>query len=204
MNNKTFNPIPYNYISVNELYKFFNTHGKVYIDTENPYDFSSYIIQNCPVNYKPVLINIKQQNELFERGFNRNGTEICKLDNLGEVYVQKYVHKTDNSITATTDIFNYVEPNEKYSFYIKDLIVNILSIADISFEKVGEIIKLTTGIDIPKERICEIYHANVRWKIYKDFGKYKTILENGIIQLNGVIHYDEQLFYGSNINHTFD
>ena len=36
MINKTFNPIPYNYISVNELYKFFNTSGKVYIDTENP------------------------------------------------------------------------------------------------------------------------------------------------------------------------
>lgn len=66
MINETFNPISYNYISVNELYKFFNTHGKVYIDTENPYEFSSYIIQNCPDNCQPVLINVKQQNELFK------------------------------------------------------------------------------------------------------------------------------------------
>lgn len=92
------------------------------------------------------------------------------MDNLDGVYVQ-YVDKSDNSITSTTDISNYVAPNEKYSFYIKDLIINIKSIVEISFEKASEIIKLTKGIDISPERICEIYHDHVRWKIYDDFEK---------------------------------
>ena len=101
----------------------------------------------------------------------------------------------DNSIISTTDISNYVAPTEKYSFFIKDLIVNILSIADISFEKVSEIINLTKGIYIPPERICEIYHDNVRWKIYDDFEKIQEDIRNGKIQLSGVIHYDEQFLW---------
>ena len=165
------------------------------MDTENPYDFSLSLIQNCPDDYKPILINVKQQNELIQNGFNRNRTELRKLDNLDEIYVQKYVHKSDNSITATTDISNYVGANEKYSFYIKDLIVNILAIADISFEKVSEIIYLTKGIYIPPERICEMYHAHVRWKIYDDFEKIQEDIRNGKIQLSGVIHYDEQFLW---------
>ena len=79
--------------------------------------------------------------------------------------------------------------------FVKDIIILILSIADISFEKLGEIINALYGIDVPKERICEIYQDNIKWKIYNDIKKIEEDIQTSKIQLSGVIHYDEQFLW---------
>ena len=90
------------------------------------------------------------------------------MDNLDDIFVQKYVHRRDSSSTATTDLSKYVGFKQKYSLFVKDIIVIILSIMDVPFEKLSEIIHALFGIEVPKERICEIYQDNIRWKIYNN------------------------------------
>lgn len=52
--------------------------------------------------------------------------------------------------------------------FVKDIIIRILSIEDISFEKLSEIINAHYGVDVPKKRIYGIYQTNIEWKIYND------------------------------------
>ena len=189
------NIIPYKYISVDELYNNYAIGDKLYFDINSPYDFLLSLSNHYPDNLNIVLINPEQQKDLFSKDFNRNGTRAYDLDNLGNIRVQKYLNKYDKSSTDFTNLKSYVKQNEKYSKYIKDLIINILAITDIPFEKLSEIIKLFTGVDISKERICEIYYENIRWKIYEDTNQIQNDIKKGIIELSGVIHYDEQYLW---------
>ena len=73
--------------------------------------------------------------------------KIC-LDNLSHVYVQKYVKKIDKGyINAITDLDFLVDENCKYSNFLGDLIVQLESIEQISYEKIDEIMNL-----IPNEK----------------------------------------------------
>ena len=80
---------------------------------------------------------------LFEDGFKCNGTvELC-LDNLKHIYCQKYIKKVDDYyITETTNLDSFINKNCKYSNFLADLIVKIMSIEQISYEKISEIIKV--------------------------------------------------------------
>ena len=195
MSKNNLNPIPYDYISVVEVYKNFTIDGKLYVDISTPYDFLLLLEKYCPDRIKIVLIDVNQQNKLLNNDFNRNGTRNYDLDNLDNIYVQKYINKHDSSNTDFTNLKSYVKPTEKYSKYIKDLIVDILSIVDIPFEKLSELINRINGIEIPKERICEIYQDHVRWKIFNDIEEIQNEIQNGNIELSGVIHYDEQFLW---------
>ena len=115
------------------------------------------------------------------------------MDYVG-VRTQKYIKKFSNySTTEVTWLDKNVEPKCKYSKYIEDLVIAILSIEEMSYEKVSEIIKLTTSVDISSERVCEIFlEKKLDGKSMKTLKKSKRILEQ-IIQLSGVIHYDEQI-----------
>ena len=75
---------------------------------------------------KIILINVDQENSLFDDRFTRNGLKKICLDNLSHVYVQKYVKKIDKGyINAMTDLDFLVDENCKYSNFLGDLIVQL-------------------------------------------------------------------------------
>ena len=75
---------------------------------------------------KIILINVDQENSLFDDRFTRNVLKKICLDNLSHVYVQKYVKKIDKGyINAMTDLDFLVDENCKYSNFLDDLIVQL-------------------------------------------------------------------------------
>ena len=69
------------------------------------------------------------KNKLFEDRFKYNGTvELC-IDNLKHIHGQKYIKKVDDYyITETTNLDSFINENCKYSNFLADLIVKIMSI----------------------------------------------------------------------------
>lgn len=131
-------------ISVDKLFKHFNKNGKVYYDINSSYEFFLELSKYCPDDIKILLIDPKQLKILTEDDYNRNGTDPLEIDGLTNVRTQKYIKKLDKgSTTEVTWLDNIIEPKNKYSKYIEDLVVDILSIQEMSYEKVSEIIKLT-------------------------------------------------------------
>ena len=91
-----------------------------------------------------------KKNGLFDEGFVCNGTNGICLDNLNHIYVQKYVKEVEGyDVTATTNLDSFVDENYKFSNFLADLIVKLLSIYQISYQKVCEILELFLGIKIP-------------------------------------------------------
>ena len=173
-----------------------NKNGKVYYDINSSYEFFLELSKYCPDDIKILLIDPKQLKILTEDDYNRNGTDPLEIDGLTNVRTQKYIKKLDKgSTTEVTWLDNIIEPKNKYSKYIEDLVVDILSIQEMSYEKVSEIIKLTKNVDISRERVCEIYLKHTPWRIYDDLKKIQEDIRTGKIELSGVIHYDEQIVW---------
>ena len=72
------------------------------------------------------------------------------MDNLNHIHVQKYVKEVDGTIvTATTNLDSFVDENCKFSNFFADLIVKLLIIEQISYQKVSEILELFLGLKFP-------------------------------------------------------
>ena len=111
---------------------------------------------------KIILINVNQENNLFDEEFVLNGTNKICLDNLNHVYVQKYVKEVDSyDVTSTTDLDSFVDENCKFSNFLADLIVKLLSIEQISYQKVGEILELFLGVKIPRQRVYDLFNKKI-------------------------------------------
>ena len=83
---------------------------------------------------------------MFDEGFVCNGTKRICLDNLNHIYIQKYVKEVDGyDVTTTTNLDSFVDKNCKFSNYLADLIVKLISIEQISYQKVGGILELFLG-----------------------------------------------------------
>lgn len=88
---------------------------------------------------------------MFDEGFVCNGTNGICLDNLNHIYVQKYVKEVEGyDVTATTNLDSFVDENCKFSNFLAELIVKLLSIEQISHQKISEILELFLGVKIPR------------------------------------------------------
>ena len=75
---------------------------------------------------------------------------------------RKYIKKVDGyDITATTNLDSFVDENCKFSNFLADLIVKLLSIEQISYQKVSEIIELFLGIKIPRQRVYDLFNKSI-------------------------------------------
>ena len=84
------------------------------------------------------------------------------MDNLNHVHVQKYIKEVDDfDITATTNLDSFVDENCKFSNFLADLIVKLLSIEQISYQKVSEIIELFLGIKVPRQRVYDLFNKSI-------------------------------------------
>lgn len=193
MNSKTNSPVLFN---AEEVFKTFFCDGECWIDLDFPMILTYFLDEIARDDDKIILINVNQENQLFDDGFVRNGTKKICLDNLQHIYVQKYVKKEDNEIfTAVTNLDYLVDENCKYSNFLADLIVNLESIDHISFEKVSEILDLFFGIKIPKQRIYDLFNKKADEYINLSiFDLQEKILE-GKITFSGFVHYDEEFLW---------
>ena len=75
---------------------------------------------------------------------------------------RKYIKKVDGyDITATTNLDSFVDENCKFSNFLADLIVKLLSIEQISYQKVSEIIELFLGIKVPRQRVYDLFNKSI-------------------------------------------
>ena len=159
MKPKTNSPVLFN---TEEIFKTFFSTGECLIDIDFPMILLYFLDSIAQDDDKIILINSNQSNDLFDEGFVCNGTNNICLDNLKHVYVQKYVKEVDDyDITATTNLDSFVDENCKFSNFLADLIVKLLSIEQISYQKVSEIIELFLGIKVPRQRVYDLFNKSI-------------------------------------------
>lgn len=159
-------------------------------------DFIYYLDSIALDDDKIILINVDQENTLFDDGFTRNGTKQIFLDNLSHIHVQKYIKKEDNEcIYDITDLEYLVDENCKYSNYLGDLIVQLESINQISYEKIDEIIEIFLGVKLPRQRVYELFNKKIDEYLSINITELqeKIIKEN--IEFSGIVHYDEEFLW---------
>ena len=101
MKQKTNFPVLFNSV---EIYKSFFYNSVCLINVDFPMDFIYYLDGILADDNKIILINVNQENNLFDDGFTRNGTKQIFLDNLSHIYVQKYVKKVDDKYISDITI----------------------------------------------------------------------------------------------------
>lgn len=147
MTPKTTSPVLFN---TEEIYKIFFCDGECVVDLDFPMILLYFLDSIACDDDKIILINVNQENGLFDDEFVCNGTKKIWLDNLNHIHVQKYVKEVDGTIvTATTNLDSFVDENCKFSNFLADLIVKLLIIEQISYQKVSEILELFLGLKFP-------------------------------------------------------
>ena len=85
-----------------------------------------------------------------------------------------------------------IDENCKYGNYLGDLIVQLESIDQISYEKIGEIIDIFLGVKLPKQRVWELFNKKINEYLSMNIMglQEKIIKEN--IEFSGIVHYEEE------------
>ena len=156
MTPKTTSPVLFN---TEEIYKIFFCDGECVVDLDFPMILLYFLDSIACDDDKIILINVNQENGLFDEGFVCNGTNGICLDNLNHIYVQKYVKEVEGyDVTATTNLDSFVDENCKFSNFLAELIVKLLSIEQISHQKISEILELFLGVKIPRQRVYDLFN----------------------------------------------
>ena len=85
-----------------------------------------------------------------------------------------------------------VDENCKYSNYLGDLIVQLESVNQISYEKIGEIIEIFLGVKLSRQRVYELFNKKIDEYLSMNITEIqeKIIKEN--IEFSGIVHYAEK------------
>ena len=193
MTAKTNSPVLFN---SEKIYKTFFCDGVCIIDLDFPTILLYFLDGIARDGDKILLINVDQEDSLFDDGFTCNGTKKVCLDNLSHVYVQKYVKKDDEGYSsAVTDLDFLVDENCKYSNFLGDLIVQLESIEQISYEKIGEIINLFLGVKIPRQEAHNLFNKRIDEYLSMNITELQEKINKGKIEFSGIIHYDEEFLW---------
>ena len=190
---KTNSPVLFN---AEEVYNFFFLEHVCRISLDFSLPLLYFLEGIAQKEDKIILINVNQENELFDEEFVCNGTKSIELDNLSHVYVQKYKKEwDDNTITEITDLDYVVDENCKYSNFLADFIVQIASIEQISYQKISEILNLFFGINIPRQRVHDLFNKKIDEYTSMSIHELQEEILNGNIEFSGIVHYDEEYLW---------
>ena len=193
MKRKTNSPVLFN---TGEIYKIFFCDGKCVVDLDFPMVLLYFLNSIVRNDDKIILININQENDLFDKDFVCNGTNPTCLDNLNHVHVQKYIKEVDGAlITATTNLDSFVDENCKFSNFLADIIVKLLSIEQISYQKVSEILELFLGVKIPRQRVYDLFNKAIDGYLSMSINELQEKIIGGEIEFSGLVHYDEEFLW---------
>ena len=190
---KTTPPVLFN---AEEVYNFFFSEPVCRISLDFPMPLLYFLDSIAQKDDKIILINVNQENNLFDEEFVCNGTKPIELDNLSHVYVHKYKKEWEkHTITETTDLDHVVDENCKFSNFLAELIVQIASIEQISYEKISEIINLFFGINIPRQRVHDLFNKKIDEYTSMSIQELQEEILNGNIEFSGIVHYDEEYLW---------
>ena len=193
MRPKTTSPVLFN---TEEIYKIFFCDGECVVDLDFPMILLYFLDSIACDDDKIVLINVNQENTLFDEGFVCNGTKGICLDNLNHIYVQKYVKEFDGyDVTATTNLDSFIDENCKFSNFLADLIVKLLSIEQISYQKISEILELFLGVKIPRQRVYGLFNKAIDGYLSMSIPELQEKIVDGEIEFSGLVHYDEEFLW---------
>ena len=193
MTQKTTSPV---LINSEEIYKIFFCNGECIVDLDFPMVLLYFLDSIARDDDKIILINVNQENNLFDEEFVCNGTKKICLDNLNHVHVQKYVKAVENyDVTATTNLDSFVDENCKFSNFLADLIVKLLSIEQISYQKVSEILELFLGVKIPRQRVYDLFNKTIDGYLSMSIQELQEKIVDGEIEFSGLVHYDEEFLW---------
>ena len=193
MNQKTTSPVLFN---TEEIYKSFFCDGVCFVDLDFPMILLYFLDGIARDGDKIILINSNQGNRLFDEGFVCNGCKKIYLDNLEHIYVQKYLKKADDcDVTATTNLDSFVDENCKYSNFLADLIIKLLSIEQISYEKISEILEVFLGVKIPRQRIHDLFDKKIDEYLSMNIKELQELVVKDEIKFSGFVHYDEEFIW---------
>ena len=193
MEQKTNSPVLFN---TEEIYNIFFCDGKCVVNLDFPMILLYFLDSIAHDDDKIILINVNQENTLFDEEFVCNGTHSICLDNLNHVHVQKYVKEVDGyDVTATTNLDSFVDENCKYSNFLADLIVKLLSIEQISYQKVGEILELFLGVKISRQRVYDLFNKTIDGYLSMTIKELQEKIIEGEIEFSGLVHYDEEFVW---------
>ena len=118
------------------------------------------------------------------------------MDNLNHVHVQKYIKEVDDfDITATTNLDSFVDENCKFSNFLADLIVKLLSIEQISHQKISEILELFLDVKIPRQRVYDLFNKSIDGYLSMSIRELQKKIIGGEIEFSGLVHYDEEFLW---------
>lgn len=178
---------------------FFGEDGECHVSNSIPYFVILFLSLIAPEEYKIFISTsneyMEDNSQLFKNGYIKE-----QIDNLDNVYIYKHKVKTSENECNyfTTSMSPYRGKNEKYSYFLRNLIMDLSSIEYLSYQKMSEIIELFTGIKVSRQRIFDIIENNFDLYCNECFEEIRKEIENLGINLNESIHYDEQFLW---INH---
>ncbi len=188
---KTNSPVLFN---AEEIYKIFFCDGKCVVDLDFPMILLYFLDSIARDGDKIILINVNQENTLFDEGFVCNGTNSICLDNLN--HVQKYVKEVEGQdVTATTNLDSFVDENCKFSNFLADLIVKLLSIEQISHQKISEILELFLRVKIPRQRVYDLFNKAIDGYLSMSIQELQEKIIDCEIEFSGFVHYDEEFLW---------
>ena len=193
MTPKTTSPVLFN---TEEIYKIFFCDGECVVGLDFPMVLIYFLDGIARDDDKIILINVNQENTLFDEGFVCNGTNRICLDNLNHVYVQKYIKEVNGyDVTATTNLDSFVDENCKFSNFLADLIVKLLSIEQISHQKISEILELFLDVKIPRQRVYDLFNKSIDGYLSMSIRELQEKIIGGEIEFSGLVHYDEEFLW---------
>lgn len=98
-------------------------------------------------------------------------------------------------VTATTNLDSFIDENCKFSNFLVDLIVKLLSIKQNSYQKVSEILELFLGVKIPRQRVYDLFNKAIDEYLSMSIQELQKKIVDGEIEFSGLVHYDEEFLW---------
>ena len=75
------------------------------------------------------------------------------------------------------------------------MIVKLLSIEQISHQKISEILELFLGVKIPRQRVYDLFNKIIDGYLSMSIRELQKKIVDGEIEFSGLVHYDEEFLW---------
>ena len=180
--------------SVDQVLKLFlDKNGHILVDENCDPNLIEYFNKNKTISNMFKLVKSDKSCPNCGSKLHVHDTVEFKLDN--SILMLKTVYKCSNekcNCTIRPKWENHMEYNSNYTNDLLDKSLQLGLICNVSYEKQSEIIKLFTGISIPRNKLYDYAKKNH----YEFVEKENEIVDNAIksqkIEFSNVLDYDEQ------------
>ena len=179
---------------------FFDANKECNVSNSVPYFVILFLSMIAPEGYKVIISASSEFLDDNTKTLCKNGFIEEKIDNLKNIFIRKHKIKEDGKkdIYFTTSMVPYREKFGKYSYFLRDLVMNLATIEHISYQKMSEIVELFTGIEVSRQRIFDIIERNFDSFYNECFDEINKQIKELGINPGEVVHYDEEFIW---INH---